>query len=415
MRTTLAMLLVLLLAPGVRAQQRPGEPLLGDVTRDHIRLTDAKPTDEVFPVRVNGWYGLMNRQGFLIVYPRYEWTDFAYDGFARAVADGKTGFMKGNGEWYIEPRLAHADRFSEGFAIVGDESGRFGFIDKARNVVIPIELDEALRFSEGMAAVRRGERIGFIDQRGQLAIPLQFARAGSFHEGVAMVKFPGERGAYAFIDKRGRVNWRDRDGKIEDLRGFHEGLARAKSGGKWGYLDRSHRFRIEPRFQDARDFAGGTAAVKLDGKWGFIDVTGRLVVPAKYDGAENSDAPLAPVKLNGRWGYVDRTGRVAVEPQHLVAWPFFRGLAHVEPEGRWGYIDAAGRMVWDPRDALRGFVDVRTKETGRALVDDFDPYSRIMPPPPPRPVVKPPYPPDYLYDDVLPNPWRSPENSRPAR
>lgn len=47
-------------------------------------------------------------------------------------------------------------------------------------------------------------------------------------------------------------------------------LFRIKRGEKWGYVDRTGKVLIKPRFDEERDFFHGLAGVALDGKWGYI-------------------------------------------------------------------------------------------------------------------------------------------------
>jgi hypothetical protein len=91
-------------------------------------------------------------------------------------------------------------------------------------------------------------------------------------------------------------------------------LRRGELDGKWGYIDHSGQFVIEPRFVDLANFSEGLAAV----------------VP----------------KGGGGYGYIDKTGAWAIKPQFGHAWEFSEGLAAVENRaGKWGFIDASGKMA----------------------------------------------------------------------
>ncbi len=47
---------------------------------------------------------------------------------------------------------------------------------------------------------------------------------------------------------------------------------------RFGYIDRSGRFAIEPRFERARPFHCGLALVRKNGEWNYIDHLGDTVI-----------------------------------------------------------------------------------------------------------------------------------------
>ncbi|MEX0745524.1 MAG: WG repeat-containing protein [Phycisphaeraceae bacterium] len=401
------LLAVSLAWPGpAAADPQPPALSLESAIFDAVSLVDARVDDVLYPVNVNNWWGHMNRQGQLVVYPRFDWTDYAYGGRHRAVLDGRTGFIDGTGRWLVEPVFPYADRFADRYAVVGDGE-QFGYIDKRGELFMPIRFEGALRFSEGFAAVQVGERVGFIDRRGELVVPLQFARARSFHDGRAMVQLPDagrQPGMLGYIDKTGRFVFTDGEGRFTDLRDFHDNLAAAQADGRWGFIDKRHTFRIEPRFEAVSDFAGGVAAVKLDGKWGYIDKAGRVVVEPRYDVATDFEQGLGLVETVAGFGYVNRVGDERIELAWPWAEPFHERLGRVAREPNFAYVDVAGGVVWDPQSPLRAIRDVRLRETIRIEVRRHPRGHRLVEPPPWRPAIEEPYPPDHLYEPELPRP-----------
>jgi WG repeat protein len=397
-------LLCSLTTPWAWAAPRQGTPTVGLQTRGLISLTNPSRNDTLYPVSVNNWWGYMNKRGNLIVFPRFDWVDDFYDGLARAVSDGKTGFIKGNGDWVLAAQYPYADRFSEGRAVVGDGE-HFGFIDKTGRPVVLAQLDGALRYREGMAGVMKGGQCGFVNTAGDLDIPMRFASVRSFHNGFAAVRLPsppGTPGRYGYIDRRGRLVYEDRTGQVAELGDFHEGLARIKVEGKWGYLGRSFKVRIEPRFDQARDFTQGLAAIRIAGRWGYIDKTGRSMTAQTFDSADDFDDTLAMVGLAGRVGYINRVGDRGIEPQFGSARPFFRGYARVDHGPSFGYITVSGSVVWNPEAALLGFINNRSTERAAVAQGRYVTHNRTVAPPPMREPIPEPYPPDHLYDEVLP-------------
>jgi hypothetical protein len=130
---------------------------------------------------------------------------------------------------------------------------------------------------------------------------------------------------------------------------FSEGLAEVQTGENWGYIDRTGRMVIRPRFQEAKYFSEGLASVKINDRWGYIDRKGKMVIPADFQEAGEFSEGLAAVKLAGSWGYIDRAGNFVVQPQYEEAGTFHEGLASVQIDSLWGYIDPSGVTIISPK------------------------------------------------------------------
>ncbi len=123
------------------------------------------------------------------------------------------------------------NHYYEGLAAVR-LNGKWGFIDKSGNEVIPIKYDEAFIFIEGLALVSLNHKRGFIDKNGNEVIPLKYDFAWSFSDGLACVYLNGK---YGFIDKSGNVVIPI---KYDDARNFSNGRAKVKLNGKKFYIDK---------------------------------------------------------------------------------------------------------------------------------------------------------------------------------
>lgn len=285
------------------------------------------------------------------------------------VKEGKWGYMDKAGTVVIEPQYQLAWDFHEGLACVGLSAFR-GFIDKTGEVVIPLKYGWAGRFSEGLARVNRhknmyGEHVewyratagwGYLDHAGKpTAIKVTYgARPTDVSEGLV---WTGK--GYVGLDGK-KVTFDGDEGSA-----FSEGLAAARKGNWWGYLDRkAMAFAIEPKFAAARPFADGLAAVaqtdppppedkkkyrdwkkKRKFKWGYIDKTGTQVIDCQFEDAWIFSEKLAPVRVNGKWGYVDPSGNVAIEPAYDYAWPFSEGKGRVMAGQKHGFVDTSGKLV----------------------------------------------------------------------
>lgn len=70
--------------------------------------------------------------------------------------------------------------------------------------------------------------------------------------------------------------------------------------GKWGFVDTSYTWVIEPKFADVWCFRDGMASASMDGtEYGFINIKGEWVVEPKYELTLNLGDSLLGVALKG--------------------------------------------------------------------------------------------------------------------
>jgi hypothetical protein len=266
-------------------------------------------------------------------------------GLYQIKVDGKIGFMDRSGKTVIAPQFSSTIGFSEGLAgvQVGTKSG---FINTKGMIVITPQFDSASSFRYGRATVKLGNSWGFIDKDGKYINSPEFAWAGFFSGDWAPVKTAS--GPLAFVDRSGKIVL---SGKVEGLlpNGFTSGLAPAASGGKWGYIDPTGKWVIDPQFEGAWNFADGLAPVRVGGRTGYIDQKGKFVVNPQYDSGDEFYEGYASVKSVGGFGFIDTKGRVVVDAKFLADGHFSEGLAPVKTEDGWGFIDRAGKMVISPQ------------------------------------------------------------------
>lgn len=149
--------------------------------------------------------------------------------------NGKTGFIVKTTKKQIIPcQYEEAMDFSEGLAAV-KVNNLWGFINKHGELVIQCQSGIGSHFSEGLAPISRTDCVGFIDQRGELVIPCIYEATGLFCEGLAPVQLDGKWG---FINPVGQTII---PFVFDDARGFHEGKAKVIYQGKRILIDKQWR------------------------------------------------------------------------------------------------------------------------------------------------------------------------------
>jgi len=100
-----------------------------------------------------------------------------------------------------EARYDLVDEYYEGLACV-KRNGKYGFIDEAGKLVIPLKYDFAFPFVDGLACVELNDKCGFIDKTDKVVIPLKYDFLSVFNKDYALAVLDGK---YGFIDKEDRV------------------------------------------------------------------------------------------------------------------------------------------------------------------------------------------------------------------
>ncbi|MFX1481238.1 MAG: WG repeat-containing protein [Promethearchaeota archaeon] len=273
-------------------------------------------------------------------------------------------------------------------------------------------------FSEGLAQVhatgvifskeegtkfKRVNRTGYIDKTGTNVIPPIFLDAKPFCNGLAAVNFirPDGEILCGFIDKDAvdmntwqlkfvippiydvvplhgtddyRLSSKDRitESRIRNTYEFHDGLAAVSYKGKYGYIDSTGNWVINPQFAEAFGFQEGLACVKGGWvhQWGYINKAGNMVIKHQFFSASSFSDGLAKVKVSEKddeEGFIDKAGNIVIEPNKDLRVQFYdnfhEGVIAMESlirgkrfEWRCGYIDTTGNWVISPQfDEVDGF------------------------------------------------------------
>lgn len=277
------------------------------------------------------------------------------------------GYVNPKGNYVINPQFKSAEMFIEGLALVEDNEGNYGYIDTTGKYVIVPKYVSATRFSEGLAFVTPYNGfITCIDKLGKEIFTLKNAdKVTEFREGLAIVEKNDKEG---FIDKTGKYVV---EPKYERLSIFTEGLAafgimdkskdEEEQNFKYGFLDKQGEILINAQFDEVLNFSEGLAAVKKGEKFGFIDKTGKFVINPQFFYVNNFNEGRAVVvekkseDANGddeddlNWGFIDKTGKIVVNMQYERVLAYYDGLAPVMQNEKWGFIDDKGTMVINPQ------------------------------------------------------------------
>lgn len=235
---------------------------------------------------------------------------------------------------------------------------KWGFFDKAGNIVIQPKFKVFVNnygdlpcFSEGLTSIVdvETERVGYINKKGEIKIAPVYYSATSFNEGVAFV---GRQNDHVLIDTSGNIIAQNFVAINGYYSRFSNNRACVQKQFAFGYINKSGKFVIEPKFDEAEDFSDGLAAVKMNDKWGFIDTLGNVKVDFKFSNKPNSfrNGRAFVQGTNNKWGIIDTDGYLIVEPVYHQVFNFSGGYAVVSlMDDKWNLtyqiIDINGKPV----------------------------------------------------------------------
>ena len=201
-------------------------------------------------------------------------------------------------------------------------------------------------FSEGLAAVKVGDKWGYINSRGELKIEPKYKNADSFCNGFAEVELRDEK---CLINNAGEIVF-----KFEKIGSFKNNWACVLSDEKWGYINVDGTI-IRPKFDSVEPFLDGFACVKIDGKFGIINTNGEIVFKAEdddYEGFGNFGNGVFKLvsQATRKYGYFNAETGVFFKPEFDVI-NMFSGedSAEIIKNHKYGYIYSGGKNVIMPK------------------------------------------------------------------
>lgn len=230
--------------------------------------------DYLYLIEVNGKYGLKDKNGKIIISPIYDKVQETSEGLIVITKNNKLGLVNKKREILIKPTYKVNSIFSYQF-----------------------------HYSDGLAAVIKETKTGlnncvYIDKTGKEVLdPTKYGYStmqqetygvcSDFSEGLAAATSNKNWGQYyGYIDKKGKLiikieNVSDDTEELFPIGNFSEGLATVPINHKYGYIDATGKFVIDPAYNWAEDFLKGKARVEKDNHCFYINKKGKKLYSTK--------------------------------------------------------------------------------------------------------------------------------------
>lgn len=126
--------------------------------------------------------------------------------------------------------------------------------------------------------------------------------------------------------------------------------AAVKIHDKYGFIDETGDFVIDPDFDVAWSFVRGTAVVKNDGKYGLIDKMGEWVVEPVYDSVIPFSANCFIIMQDSLFGFMQHgTGKILIAPQFEQVYYYTDDLCVVQKGRALGIVNSSAELKCAPQ------------------------------------------------------------------
>lgn len=148
------------------------------------------------------------------------------------------------------------------------DGAKYGYISQSLQLEIALIYENAMDFSDGMAAVKKDGKWGYINKNGVTVIPFEF-------DSCAAADAVGNDCAFAFVG----------------------GLAPVSKNGKFGIINKKAETVVEFEFDTILPGEGGVYIACIDGKWGILTIDEEYlaaVIPTTTAPAPTNSEPAVP-------------------------------------------------------------------------------------------------------------------------
>lgn len=302
-------------------------------------------------VQLNKTVFIIDKTGKQIKKLKYNSLTFSSKDVANVGLDGKEGRIEiMTGKEIIPPIYDYIHRFGINLIAKVRQGQKWGVINKAGGVIVPIQYDGINMLNNNIYKVQVSEKYGVVDLDLKLIPELKYDYMEDYpdDEGFIMVKTAGKCG---FLNNLGKELT---PLKYDFVRKFTEGYATVFREGRWYFLNKSgEEFPIvyngKENFENVSGLMNGFCMVKFKGKKGFIDKNTKLVVPLLYDDTGLYHYGLVKVKLNNKWGVIDESGNIIIPIENDTMDIYYENITATK-NGKELYFDKTGKPIAKPKE-----------------------------------------------------------------
>jgi hypothetical protein len=336
----------------------------------------------------DGKWKIANTKGKFISDSSFSNTGLLTNALLAAQVDSLWGYWHVSGKWQIPPKFKSASDFRFGYALVefpANYPKKYALID--RNDSVYFWNQEAVMYYYGMISYRAcADTLNPMEPKTEIVypfppyryedirpwIPGYFTTHNGNLNGVLNSKgkeliychqdtlyLPSEKDSiFLYKRKNGSFGISDKYGnrtlytnfQFKEVEAFHNGLARYKDNGLYGFIDQYGNVRISPQYPTIKEYSGNHVQVMFRGKWGYLDVQEKIKIQPYYVETLPVKNNLAIVRQGKKWEFLStETGNKINVTSYDKFIPLASGKYLVFKGKKLGLTNGSGKEIIFPK------------------------------------------------------------------
>lgn len=302
-------------------------------------------SEELAPVRLNGKYGFIDKEERFVIQPKYDFATSFYNGIACVYLDGKPSFINKNDKIVLGKQYTSITFINQNLAIVGTPTSKKAIIDLNLKKLLTDTIYNSIgEFKNGIAVVgklnkkKKNNQIDYavIDSVGNYIVPFgKYEEIHAFVDGYARVaiydKSDEEGSIDGVIDSKGNLLFQRpylNGSYISD--DFHDGLAlvylhkekkdeTSTDDSYQGYINLKGEIVLNDTINDyLKNFSFGRTFIEdKDDNYRLMDTKLNQVGSETFSSTQSDGFKngFAIVENKNYWGIIDTNGKYVAEPK----------------------------------------------------------------------------------------------------
>jgi hypothetical protein len=255
-------------------------------------------------------YAYYDRIGKQRIPEKYEEAFTFVNGLAKVQEEGKQAIIDIYGTYYIAPAYEEIRSFSDSLFVYRYED-LYGLMRQNLEVVVPPTYSEIGKLSSNRALIIKDDFIGYINEKGELVLEPKFDLIPNY---LDVAQFEGDlavvslKGKYGVVNQHGKFVIAPTYNQLGEL-GTYLSFTKGKG---WGFIDKTNRTVISPKYDFAESFKDSVAIIENLTLFGLIDMQGKVILEPVYSDIKRLDSQRLMVSLGPKHGVYSVKGEELV-------------------------------------------------------------------------------------------------------